>query len=521
MEKLGRYEIRGTLGKGGMGVVFRVWDPELFREAAIKFILPEASANPEFRKRFKQEAGACGLLKHEGIVTVYDVGEFDERPYIVMEFLEGDSLEALFKNGQLARPRLLAILRRIAEALDFAHIAKIVHRDIKPANVMVTKAGSTKIMDFGLVKAGISGFTQTVPGTVMGSPFYMSPEQLHGEEITGAADQWALAVVAYEGLTGERPFQAETMPALAHRICNVPAPASDAMTAAELRAIQRALSKDPAKRYENCSGFVQALELAAAPAAGPSNGKYRWYAIAAGLMAVALAGWFFTPSAISKKSMEQRAANKEMAPKDGLYYVPIPPGKFRMGCSPGDTDCAPDETPREVEIYKGFRVGQTEVTVEAYKRFVSASGGTMPISPAFNPGWNLGQMPIVNVSWEDAKLYCEWAGGRLPKEAEWEYAARAGSGESRYGPLDSIAWYGANSLGGAHEAGERKPNAFGLHDMLGNVWEWVEEWEEQGKSKRLRGGAWSSAAERIRASQRYASRVEAGTDVSGFRCVLD
>src|SRR5208282_3433062 len=135
-------------------------------------------------------------------------------------------------------------------------------------------------------------------------------------------------------------------------------------------------------------------------------------------------------------------------PKDGLKYVWIPPGNFQMGCSPGDHECDADEKPsHQVTISKAFWMGQTEVTVAAYKAFASVTGRGMPASPSFDPMWGHDAMPIVNVSWDDAQAYCKWAGGRLPTEAEWEYAARAGSTASRYGDLDEIAWYADNSGG--------------------------------------------------------------------------
>ena len=167
-------------------------------------------------------------------------------------------------------------------------------------------------------------------------------------------------------------------------------------------------------------------------------------------------------------------------PKDGLKYVWIPPGSFEMGCSPGDNECASDEKPpHRVTIAKGFWLGQTEVTVGAYKRFARATGKAMPAAVDFNPGWSNEQMPIVNVSWKDAQEYCTWAGGRLPTEAEWEYAARAGDTASRYGDLGEIAWYADNSGQKTHEVGQKRANSFGLFDMLGNVSEWVNDWYDE------------------------------------------
>jgi formylglycine-generating enzyme required for sulfatase activity len=224
-------------------------------------------------------------------------------------------------------------------------------------------------------------------------------------------------------------------------------------------------------------------------------------------------------------------------PRDGLKYVWIPPGSFEMGCSPGDNECHDDEKPaHQVTITEGFWLGQTEVTVGAYKRFAGATRRQMPPEPnlsgrPLNPGWGDEAMPIVDVTWDDAQAYCSWADGRLPTEAEWEYAARAGSTAARYGDLDEIAWYADNSGrqrldsariwkedqpnyakrlnengNGMHEVGQKRVNGFGLFDMLGNVWEWVNDWYDEkyyqsspsqdpagptsGEDRVLRGGSW-------------------------------
>ena len=156
------------------------------------------------------------------------------------------------------------------------------------------------------------------------------------------------------------------------------------------------------------------------------------------------------------------AGAKKVNPKDGLTYVWIPAGKFQMGCSPGDAECGDDEKPvHEVTITKGFWLGQTSVTQQAYERVTGKN-------PASHKGPNL---PVEEVDWEEARAYCTAIGGRLPTEAEYEYAARAGSTVARYGNLDEIAWYKGNSGGASHEVAQKLPNAFGLYDMLGNTWQ--------------------------------------------------
>jgi serine/threonine-protein kinase len=235
------------------------------------------------------------------------------------------------------------------------------------------------------------------------------------------------------------------------------------------------------------------------------------------------------------------ASRAKVNPKDGLEYRWIPPGSFQMGCSPGDNECTDDEKPpHHVTITKGFWMGQTEVTVGAYKRFAAAKGRQMAPEPdiygrPLNRGWGDEGMPIVDVTWDDAQAYCRWAGWRLPTEAEWEYAARAGSPEARYGSLDKVAWYRKDSGQQTHPVGEKQANGFGLYDMLGNVWEWVNDWYDDnyyrsspsqdpagpasGELHVLRGGSWINSPRDVRVSIR--SRIISPADfdsTSGFRC---
>jgi formylglycine-generating enzyme required for sulfatase activity len=222
-------------------------------------------------------------------------------------------------------------------------------------------------------------------------------------------------------------------------------------------------------------------------------------------------------------------------PKDGLKYVWIPPGSFEMGCSPGDNECYDNEKPSHyVTIGRGFWMGQTDVTVGAYKRFAAAAGRQMPVAPPFNIGWANDNMPIVDVTWDDAHDYCTWAGGRLPTEAEWEYAARGGDTEARYGSLDEVAWYEANSGGQTQPVGEKRANGFGLYDVLGNVFQWVNDWFDpnyyqnspsqnpsgpiSGEQRVVRGGAWGFGPWGVRASNRGGLDPGGPASNVGFRC---
>lgn len=231
-------------------------------------------------------------------------------------------------------------------------------------------------------------------------------------------------------------------------------------------------------------------------------------------------------------------------PKDGLKYAWVPPGTFMMGCSPGEAQCAPEEQPRHaVTLTKGFWMGRLEVPVGAYKRFASDTKRNMPPEPSFNRGWMSDRMPMVKVTWYEAQAYCTWAAGRLPSEAEWEYAARGGTLQSLYGPLDEIAWYARNSGAGVvawgtpRPGGLKRPNSFGLFDMLGNVHEWTNDWFDKdyyahspqedppgpssGLQRAERGHAWASKGEDIRVTHRYGDPPDGSFFEGGFRCVCD
>jgi formylglycine-generating enzyme required for sulfatase activity len=212
-------------------------------------------------------------------------------------------------------------------------------------------------------------------------------------------------------------------------------------------------------------------------------------------------------------------------PRDGLRYMWIPPGTFLMGCSPGDGECFDDEKPpHQVTISKGLWLGQTDVTQAAYQRVTGTNPSKIKES----------NLPVNEVSWDGARLYCQAIGGRLPTEAEWEYAARAGSTGARYGNLDAVAWYAGNSGAKPHDVGQKQPNAFNLYDMLGNVFQWTADWHGEkyyqtseardpagppsGTLRTLRGGSWVYDAKRVRASYRHRFEPSHISDSIGFRC---
>jgi len=365
---------------------------------------------------------------------------------------------------------------------------------VKPANILLRADGSAKISDFGIAKIASQKFTQS--GVVLGTPSYMAPEQIMASQVDGRADQFSLAVMAFLMLSGRQPFKAESSAGLLIQIVQTEPPPLHVLDAryppAASAVLGRALSKKPQDRFPTCLQFVEALAqachgVAAQPVAAipppprkpaPVAGRHViWASVAAGLVIVSMGLFsrYFTkqtqpvisstqaPAPSAERSPAPPPAadpNRRINPVDGLTYLRIRAGAFQMGCSGGETRCKPDTRPvREIQISKDFFISQTEVTLDAYDRVLKTGA--------------VGPQPVTNVNWNEARQYCELAGGRLPTEAEWEYASRAGVQGRLYGAVGEIAWFKDNSGGLTRPVASKAPNANGLHDLLGNAWEWT------------------------------------------------
>jgi predicted Ser/Thr protein kinase len=265
----GRYQVLEELGAGAMGVVYLAVDPRLNRPVAIKVMRESEFMTPpereQYEARFRHEAEAAGRLTHPDIVQVYDVGP----SWMVMEFLEGQPLSLLLKRGhRFSVRKVLDVVTRVADAVDYAHRHGIIHRDIKPANVMLTEDGGVKVMDFGVARLEHS--TLTALGTVVGSVRYMAPEQMMGERVDGRADVFSVAAVAYELLTGRAPFPGKTITEVVSRVvhgAHVPPQKADDRLPAALNAVfARAFAPRPADRYPRAAEFARDLQAAAQPA---------------------------------------------------------------------------------------------------------------------------------------------------------------------------------------------------------------------------------------------------------------
>src|SRR5262245_347060 len=333
-QQVGHYKVSSLVGAGGMGEVYRARDTRLSRDVAIKVIPVAYSTNPDWLRRFEREARAAGQLSHPNVLTVYDVGIHENEPYIVCDLLEGEDLRALLKRGRVPQRRALDIARQIAGGLAAAHAKGIVHRDLKPENIFVTSDGRVKILDFGLAKlkasplapnAGLnepSRAPHTLPGVMMGTVGYMSPEQVRGQEADPRSDLFVFGVILHEMLNGSSPFQGESATEVLHAILKAePEPpdlseANPQVPPALARIVQRCLEKAPDRRFQSASDLGFALEsIASSPvtpredsrrAAGTEaarTSRYRWaIGVVAFVAAAVLAGAIWLPSGVEDPS---------------------------------------------------------------------------------------------------------------------------------------------------------------------------------------------------------------------------
>jgi eukaryotic-like serine/threonine-protein kinase len=265
ISQLGRYEVIGELGQGAMGVVYKAKDPLIDRVVAIKTINLGLAMDEkeEYEGRFYQEAKAAGRLNHPNIVTIYDVGKSGDVAYIAMEFLEGRELRDVLKEGTLLPvEQVLNIVAQVAQGLAYAHEHDIIHRDVKPSNIMVIRDGNVKITDFGIARMASSS-VRTQTGMVLGSPKYMSPEQVMGKTIDQRSDIFSLGVMLYEMLTGQAPFDGENVNAIMYQTLNAITPPPSTLNPSVPEMVNfivaKALAKKVEDRYQNAKDFAEDL----------------------------------------------------------------------------------------------------------------------------------------------------------------------------------------------------------------------------------------------------------------------
>jgi serine/threonine-protein kinase len=466
-KRIGKYELEEFLG-GGMSHVYKARDTLIGRTVAIKILTPEASADPDAKARFLREAQMAGNIAHENIMSVYDFGEEEGQPFMVMEFLRGEDLRSALKNGRtgdLANRLNLAL--QVAKALGYIHQQKIIHRDIKPENIHVTTGGTVKLVDFGIAKMQDLSLTQ--PGLTMGTPYYMAPEQVTAREVTHLADIYAFGILLFEVLTGKRPIEGDTVEQLFYQILNEPidlTPLRQTDCPESIAAlIEKCVAKKAADRPQDMRivqrEIERALQPKKAPApAEPPKQKHGGLAAAVSLIVVlAVALGLFV--ALRKKDNP----------------VPPPPPKKELSAT------LSTPTGAMVLIQGGsipaFYLDRTEVTQDAYRRFCSERQRPLP------PGFKADQpgLPMVNVTIVDAQEFAKWAGKRLPNRTEWVLAAQGKDGRAYpWGNQrdPSLANVSDNTTLSTRalmpvESFESGASPFGMLQMAGNAWEFVDQ----------------------------------------------
>jgi serine/threonine-protein kinase len=274
----GRYEVRHLLGVGGMAEVRDGWDTRLGRPVAIKLLHPGLAAQPDIRLRFEAEARASAGLNHPNIVAVYDSGDHEGTPFIVMERLPGETLGDIIARGPMPYEQVSMVVDSVLAALDAAHSGGVLHRDIKPGNILLTSTGTVKVADFGIAKTPEAA--HTVAGQIVGTLAYLSPERLTGSPASVADDLYAVGVVGYEALAGQRPYPQENFVQLAHAITGEQQPAPLAALRPDahpllIGVIERAMAQDPIRRFVGADAMRGALRGQPVPRTSHKGGQSR------------------------------------------------------------------------------------------------------------------------------------------------------------------------------------------------------------------------------------------------------
>ena len=589
---LGKYELLEELGRGGFGTVYRARDTTLDIERAVKVLHPALATDPEFITRFRREARVAARLDHPNIVPVYEVGEDQGAYFLTMKYLPGGSLKDLIaREGRLPFQHAVQITRQIASALDYAQSQpeKLIHRDIKPGNVLFDVKDTARLSDFGFAKAlaGDSNSSSlSVSGGMIGTPPYMAPEIWRYKEVSPATDVYSLACMFFEMVTGVVLFKGESPADIMTRHVlegpQFPPVWPQGVPQGIAQVLEKALIGEPKERFQNTRDFASALEgltaeaviekpaesngqaeipppvtrneppspqPAAEPAAGPGaqaskapHGNKRdfkkYWKLAAGLAVIVLLAIFALT--ITPTSTAIFGIGSTIMGADGMTLLYVPEGEFTMGSESYD-----DEKPIHTVYLDAYWIDETEVTNKQYAGCVSSGGCTPPSSNSsytrtgYYGSTEFDNYPVIFVTWDQAQAYCEWAGRRLPTEAEWEKAARRTDGNTypwgETAPSKNLLNFNGN-VGDTTAVGKYPDGAspYGALDMAGNVWEWVNDpydatyyqsspasnptGPDSGEFRVLRGGSWYYGDSNVRSANRDWYSPAVTVINGGFRC---
>jgi eukaryotic-like serine/threonine-protein kinase len=471
--RIGKYELEEFLG-GGMSHVYRSRDTVIGRTVALKILTEAGCEDNEVKERFLAEARMAGNISHDNVLSIYDFGEDEQHhPFMVMEYLKGEDLRHAIKGGRTGGLReKLKIAVQIARALAYIHTQKIIHRDIKPENVNVSPTGVVKLMDFGIAKT--EGLQMTRAGYVLGTPYYMSPEQVTGANVTEQVDVYSFGVLLFELMTGVKPISGDTVERIFYSILNEPLNLEPMIQAGAPQSVcdivARCTLKSPAERPQGFDPVIAELERILTELDAPTQmfkapdqeamvieqtaGQPAWLIPVVALVVIVLAaGLYFV--------MKPKKLPETITAKSGEMVL-VPAGPFKYG------------EKKEDATLPAFYIDKTEVTNQAYAAFCKAAGHALPPDfPQDKPAY-----PVVNVTMDDAKAFAKWAGEKLPTAREWEKAARGIDGRLfPWGDQPDATRASLGPNGELHPATDLAQFAgpFKTVQMVGNVWELLDE----------------------------------------------
>ena len=476
------YAVEGKLGAGGFAVVYLIRDVHLKRKLAVKVLSPDVISSHSVLERFKREAETIAQLSHPHIVPLHFIGQKDDLVYLVMQAIDGGSLaDRMQREGQLAIDDAARIVSEVASALAHAHKRGVIHRDIKPQNVLLdAESGRALVTDFGIARTAEGG-SLTATGMVVGTPAYLSPEQVTGEPSDHRADIYALGVMAYEMLAGQAPFTGATPTAvLMKRLAGPPADLRDLrpevpQALAEL--VDSCLAADPNERIQNAADIARAL-TGHSPVSGghTTSTRHRVVRKQKSSKGKLLFGLGVGAIAVTTSVVAVLMNGSSQPPPPAVSPLDANMVMIRAGTYIIGDDETESARPSRTEGVTAFGIAAYEVTVGEYKTFVATGEVQAPWTGQPNDS-----LPVTGVKWAEAAAYCAWKhpnGGRLPTEVEWEAAARGLAGRKfPWGPQ----W--VTSAANVSTAGAKGPVAVGsfpagkspegVYDLIGNVWEWT------------------------------------------------